>query len=52
MVRTEPNLFCHDEGYIVLGTSVLKWAGEITPSIDGTSMSVDYVRVFKKHKGE
>ena len=44
-----PNTCCHQEANLVLGTSVLPGTGPVTDSIDGTSMEVDYVRVWKEN---
>lgn len=43
-----PNNYCHQEANLVLGTAVIKWAGAVTEAIDGTSMVVDYVRIWKE----
>lgn len=48
MIWETPNLVCDHAGEIVLGSAVLKWAGEVTDRIDGTSMQVDYVRVWQR----
>lgn len=41
---------CFQEANLVIGNAVITWAGEITDSINGTAMSVDYVRVWKKNE--
>ena len=48
LVRTEKNKVCVASARMVLGTAVMKWAGEVTDSIDGTSMVVDWVRYYTK----
>lgn len=50
ILRTEKNDVCHQKSHLVLGSAILKWAGEVTASIDGTSMVVDYVRIWEKVK--
>lgn len=47
LVRTEPNVFCHDFANLAFSTAVMKWGGSITEKIDGTAMRVDYVRVYQ-----
>lgn len=47
LVRTEKNKCCKASARLVLGTAVLKWAGEVTDAINGTSMVVDWVRYYK-----
>lgn len=48
LIWETPNLVCDHAGPFVLGTAILKWAGEVTEKIDGTNMKVDYVRVWQK----
>lgn len=48
LIWSTPNICCHQEATMVLGTAVLPWAGKISDSIDGTSMEVDYVRIWKE----
>ncbi len=43
-----PHTICHAEVPVRLSTAILKRAGEITDALDGTTMDVDYVRVYKK----
>ncbi|WP_458449407.1 glycoside hydrolase family 16 protein [Fibrobacter sp.] len=50
LIREKKNDECNQEAYLVVGAAVMKWAGEITDSIDGTSMIIDYVRVWEKVK--
>ena len=46
-IRREPNSWCHIPGLVRLSTAVMKWAGPITDALDGASMDVQYVRVYK-----
>lgn len=47
-IRREPNRWCHREAPVWLSSAIIKWAGEVTDRIDGTSMDVDYVRVYQR----
>lgn len=47
-VWTTPNTCCFQPANMVLGSAVISWAGAVTDAIDGTAMSVDYVRVWKQ----
>jgi beta-glucanase (GH16 family) len=49
-IRREKNEFCFSPAPIWLSLAIIPWAGEITDSIDGTRMEVDYVRVYKRKK--
>jgi len=46
MIRRTINYFAHTWAPVRLSSAVVPWAGPITDAIDGTSMDVDYVRVF------
>lgn len=48
LVRNIDNNTCHQKANMVLGTAVMPWAGAVTDDIDGTSMTVDYVRVWQQ----
>lgn len=48
LIWKRPNEYCFNEANILLSTAVLEWAGEVTDAINGTSMNVDYVRVYKQ----
>ncbi|NQU43347.1 family 16 glycosylhydrolase [bacterium] len=39
---------CHRESPVYLSTAVIRWAGEVTDALDGTSMDVDWVRVYER----
>ncbi|NQU43514.1 family 16 glycosylhydrolase [bacterium] len=41
-IRRLSHEICHRE------TAVLKWAGDVTHALDGTSMDVDWVRVYEQ----
>ncbi|MBR2089538.1 MAG: glycoside hydrolase family 16 protein [Fibrobacter sp.] len=47
LIRSEKNKICFQEAHLVLGSAVLKWAGENSAAIDNTSMKIDYVRIWK-----
>lgn len=47
-IRREKNTICHKETPVWLSLAIIKWAGPVTDGIDGTSMDVDYVRVYRK----
>lgn len=47
LTRKEANTCCFDEAPVILGTAVMTWAGTVTDKINGTSMDVDYVRVYQ-----
>ncbi len=46
-IRREPNEWCHRAAPVWLSSAIMTWAGEVTDKIDGTSMDVDYVRVYQ-----
>jgi beta-glucanase (GH16 family) len=48
-VRRERNEFCHAAAPVILSSAVVKSAGS-TAHIDGTSMKVDYVRIYQRKK--
>ena len=47
-LRREPNTFAHAEASVYLSAAIMNWAGPVTDAIDGTSMDVDYVRVWQR----
>jgi beta-glucanase (GH16 family) len=47
-VRRLKHTICNAEEAVLLSTKVLPWAGNITDALIGTSMDVDYVRVYRK----
>jgi beta-glucanase (GH16 family)/predicted GH43/DUF377 family glycosyl hydrolase len=46
-IRRSVNEWCHRPAPVWLSSAIIKWAGEVTDKIDGTSMDVDYVRVYQ-----
>lgn len=46
--RVSRNEVCHGEVPVIFSTAILRWAGEITDALDGTSMDVGYVRVYER----
>lgn len=47
-IRRETNAICHAPAPVLLSSAIIKWAGPVTDAIDGTSMDVDYVRVYQR----
>jgi len=47
IMRRMKNEFCHSPAPVYLSEAIINWAGEVTDSIDGTSMVVDWVRVYQ-----
>ena len=47
-VRRVKNEFCYSPASVWLSLAIIPWAGEITDTIDGTAMEVDYVRIYQK----
>jgi beta-glucanase (GH16 family) len=48
VIRRMKNEFCHSPAPIYLSEAIISWAGEVTDAIDGTSMEVDWVKVYQK----
>ena len=46
-IRREKNTFCHRPSPVWLSLAIIPWAGRVTDAIDGTSMEVDYVRIYQ-----
>ena len=47
-IRREPNTVCHLPAPVWLSLAIVKWAGPVTDAIAGTSMDVDFVRVYER----
>lgn len=47
-VRTIKNEWCYSPATVFVSGAVVLWAGEITDALDGATMEVDYVRIYKK----
>lgn len=47
-LRRQPNEWCHRAAPVWVSDAIIRWAGPIDPRIDGSSMDVDYVRVYQK----
>ena len=47
-IRREENTICHRESPVWLSLAIIEWSGAVTAAIDGTSMDVDYVRVYQE----
>lgn len=48
MVRKIENKWCYSPATVFVSGAVVLWAGEITDALDGATMEVDYVRIYKK----
>ena len=48
VVRRSSNTFCHAASPLRLSSAVGRWAGRISDALDGTSMDVDWVRVYQR----
>ncbi len=46
-IRREKNDWCHVKAPVWLSLAIKKGSGRVTNAIDGTSMDVDYVRVYQ-----
>jgi len=47
VIRRMKNEFCHSPAPVYLSEAIISWAGEVTDAIDGTSMDVDWVKVYQ-----
>jgi beta-glucanase (GH16 family) len=47
-IRTIANTLCHAEQEVLLSTKVAPFAGKASPALEGKSMDVDYVRIYRK----
>ena len=47
VMRRIKNEFCHSPAPVYLSEAIISWAGEVTDAIDGTSMDVDWVKVYQ-----
>jgi beta-glucanase (GH16 family) len=47
IMRGIKNEFCHTPAPVYLSEAIISWAGEVTDAIDGTSMDVDWVKVYQ-----
>ena len=48
VIRRMKNEFCHSPVPVYLSEAIISWAGEVTDAINGTSMDVDWVKVYQK----
>ncbi len=46
----KPNQYFHKEASIYLSAAIADWVGPVTDKIDGTSMVVDWVKVYQKEE--
>ncbi|MBN2450541.1 MAG: family 16 glycosylhydrolase [Lentisphaeria bacterium] len=51
-IRRQAHDICRGEAHVFLSLAVMGWAGPVTDAIDGTSMDVDYVRVWQRAEAE
>lgn len=49
-IRRDRNNWCHNPGNVYLSMAILRYMGTIPDSLDGTSMKVDYVRIYKEKR--
>jgi beta-glucanase (GH16 family) len=47
-IRRLKHTICKDAATVRLSTAVFPWAGKITDALDGASMDVDWVRIYKR----
>jgi beta-glucanase (GH16 family) len=47
VIRRLKNEFCHSPAPVYLSEAIISWAGEVTDAINGTSMDVDWVKVYE-----
>jgi beta-glucanase (GH16 family) len=47
VVRRIKNDICHSPAPVYLSEAIISWAGAVTDAIDGTSMVVDWVKVYQ-----
>lgn len=47
-IRRQPHDICHGPAPVWLSLAIMRWAGPVTDAIHGTSMDVDYVRVWQR----
>jgi hypothetical protein len=50
-VDHKPNVKAHLECPVMFSTAVITWAGPMADALDGKSMDVDWVRVYRKKDG-
>jgi beta-glucanase (GH16 family) len=48
VMRRIRNDICHSPAPVYLSEAIISWAGAVTDAIDGTSMDVDWVKVYQK----
>lgn len=51
-VDRKPNTKAHGECPVLFSTAVISWAGPLTDALDGKSMDVDWVRVWRRKSAE
>ena len=49
-IRRQPHTICRGPAPILLSLAIIRWAGPVTDAIHGTSMDVDYVRVWQRQQ--
>jgi beta-glucanase (GH16 family) len=47
VMRRIKNDICHSPAPVYLSEAIIAWAGEVTDAIDGTSMVVDWVKIYQ-----
>jgi hypothetical protein len=46
-IRREKNDFCHNVAPVYLSSAIVDWAGTVSDEIDGTSLDVDWVKIYQ-----
>lgn len=46
--RRVKNEFCHFPASLLMSSAIIRWAGQVSDRIDGTSQDIDWVRVWKR----
>lgn len=50
--RRVKNEFCHFPASLLMSSAIIRWAGNVTDRIDGTSQDIDWVRVWRRKGSE
>jgi hypothetical protein len=47
-IRRQAHTICRGPAHVFLSLAIIRWAGAVTDAVDGTSMDVDYVRIWQR----
>ncbi|MBQ2968565.1 MAG: S-layer homology domain-containing protein [Clostridia bacterium] len=50
LTSKKPNINAIDVVYPIFSTAVLNWAGTLGPKADGSSMAIEYVRIYQRRE--